>query len=136
MAYSKNILRDNQNFDKYEVLSLLGRGSMGEVYRVRHKELGQEYAIKLLLTEFSALSDQSRFRSEARIMVELGQSSDFIVKVDDFGTADGKYWLRMELAGGFNGAFILADLMRDQNGLPLLVAPELFSQLFRLSGMN
>jgi serine/threonine protein kinase len=50
----------------YEVLSLLGEGGMGEVYRGRDTRLGRAVAIKVVQTQFSA-----RFESEARAIAAL-----------------------------------------------------------------
>ena len=49
----------------YEVLSSLGAGGMGEVYRARDTKLGREVAIKLLLEEVSADPERlARFERE------------------------------------------------------------------------
>src|SRR5215470_15461286 len=51
----------------YQILSLLGIGGMGEVYRARDTRLGREVAIKLLPTTFSNDKNRlRRFEQEAR----------------------------------------------------------------------
>jgi eukaryotic-like serine/threonine-protein kinase len=54
-------------FGPYEILALLGRGGMGEVYRARDTQLGRDAAIKVLLAGV-AVSPQmlERFEWEAR----------------------------------------------------------------------
>jgi len=52
----------------WRVLSFLGRGGNGEVYRVAHKQLGLIAALKVLVRDDSAARD--RFRREARILAE------------------------------------------------------------------
>ncbi len=52
---------------RYEILSQLGAGGMGEVYRARDTAVGREVAVKVLPSSFS--SDQNRlrrFEQEAR----------------------------------------------------------------------
>ncbi len=100
----------------YLVLKQLGRGGMGEVYHVRHTTLEIEYALKLLPPEFTSQAGAlARFRSEAKVMARLDHPN--IVKVDDFGDIDGRYWLRMELMSGLpDGSISLADLASANGG--------------------
>ena len=56
----------------YEVLSPLGAGAMGEVYRARDTELGREVAIKVLPPIFTSDPDRlTRFEREARVLASL-----------------------------------------------------------------
>ena len=56
----------------YEVLSLLGKGGMGEVWRARDTKLGREVAIKILLEEFAKDADRlARFEREAKLPASL-----------------------------------------------------------------
>ena len=92
-------LKPNTEFGQYRILRLLGRGGMGEVYEVQHTTLGRSYALKLLPAEFATQPDAlARFRREARVMANLNHPH--IVRVDDFGETEGRYWLRMELVKG------------------------------------
>ena len=82
---------------QYRIVQMLGGGGMGEVYEVEHATLELRYAIKLLPADFA--SDPravERFRREAKVMAQL--EHPHIVRVDEFGETDGRYWLRMELA--------------------------------------
>jgi eukaryotic-like serine/threonine-protein kinase len=56
----------------YHVLSLLGRGGMGEVYRAHDARLGRDVAIKVLPPQFTADAERlARFESEARMLAAL-----------------------------------------------------------------
>ena len=56
----------------YEIVSPLGAGGMGEVYRARDTQLGREVAIKVLPAAFTADRDRlSRFEREARMLASL-----------------------------------------------------------------
>jgi len=58
----------------YEILSLLGVGGMGEVYRSRDTRLKREVAIKVLPAEFCHDSDRvRRFRRGAEVLATLNQ---------------------------------------------------------------
>lgn len=91
---------------KYELVRFLGRGSMGEVWVARHRGLGEDVALKLLLP--SPGHDQvedpgtaaARFRFEARIAARLSRKTRHIVRVTDHGDEGGLPYLVMELLEG------------------------------------
>src|SRR5881296_2208741 len=56
----------------YEIVSALGAGGMGEVYRARDVKLGRDVAIKVLPTAFTTDPDRlARFEREARVLASL-----------------------------------------------------------------
>jgi len=87
----------------YELIDLLGRGGMGEVWRARHVLLGREAAVKLIRPELAEKGDASfeRFHREARATSAL--RSPHTVEVYDFGvTEDGAFYYAMELLRGID----------------------------------
>ena len=100
--------------NKYEILAELGRGGMGRVYKVRHRELNKIYALKLLREHLVEDDNQvARFHSEARIMANLRQ--DHIVQVFDIDRAGDQHFFVMEYIEGKT----LADLIKEQAPLPV-----------------
>lgn len=93
-----------KNFGQYRICHRLGRGGTGEVYVIEHSILHRRYAIKILPEDFGGNPEAvSRFETEVRQMANLDHKN--IVRVDDFGKTEGRYWLRMELVKGI----IIAD---------------------------
>ncbi len=71
MAGSSDVFVGRQ-IGAYQILSLLGAGGMGEVYRARDTKLGRDVAIKILPREFTSNADRlARFEREARILAAL-----------------------------------------------------------------
>ena len=59
----------------YEIVSLLGRGGMGEVYRARDARLRRDVAIKILPASFAANPDRrQRFEREAQMLASLNHT--------------------------------------------------------------
>ena len=83
----------------YEVVSSLGAGGMGEVYRAKDTKLGREVAIKLLLEEDSADPERlARFDREARVLESLNHSN--IATLHGFESEGETSFLVMELVEG------------------------------------
>ena len=56
----------------YEILSALGAGGMGEVYRARDTKLGRDVALKILPDSFTNDPERvARFRREAQVLASL-----------------------------------------------------------------
>jgi eukaryotic-like serine/threonine-protein kinase len=65
-------LKAGMRLGSYEVLSELGAGSMGEVYRARDTRLGRDVAIKVLPALFLSVPERrTRFEREARVLASL-----------------------------------------------------------------
>src|SRR5437870_13057419 len=83
----------------YEIVSPLGAGGMGEVYRARDARLGREIAIKVLPSALASDPDRrQRFEQEARSASALNHPN--ILTVYDIGSVDGTLYIAMELVEG------------------------------------
>ncbi|HVF44538.1 MAG TPA: protein kinase [Pyrinomonadaceae bacterium] len=94
---------------KYEIVSRLGAGGMGSVYRARRVLIGDEVAVKVLHTKF--VNDDTlveRFRREARAAAQLQHPN--VVTIHDYGEARGRE--------GF--AYIVMELVRGESLRQLL----------------
>ncbi len=83
----------------YEILSLLGQGGDGVVYRARHRPLGRLVALKMRL-DADNVQPQSlaRFRMEAETLARLQHPN--IVQVYEVGSAGGRPFFAMEYVEG------------------------------------
>ena len=92
----------------YEVLSPLGAGGMGEVYRARDTRLGREVAIKVLPAALGSDPERlKRFEREARSASALNHPN--IVTIYDIGSADSVSYIAMELVSGQPLRAVLAE---------------------------
>ncbi|MGH9366006.1 MAG: protein kinase domain-containing protein [Thermoanaerobaculia bacterium] len=81
------------------MISPLGAGGMGEVYRARDTRLSREVAVKVLPGELSADRERlRRFEKEARSASSLNHPN--IVTIYDLGQTDGVSWIAMERVEG------------------------------------
>jgi serine/threonine protein kinase/Tol biopolymer transport system component len=97
----------------YDILSLVGAGGMGEVYRARDPRLGRDIAIKVLSATFSADRDRlDRFEQEARAIAALNHPN--IVTIHSIEEANSIRFLTMELVDGQ----AVSDLI-PKGGMPL-----------------
>ena len=83
----------------YEILSPIGAGGMGEVYRARDTRLGREVALKILPESFARDQDRlHRFEQEARAVAALNHPN--ILAIHDVGQHNGSPFLVSELLEG------------------------------------
>src|SRR5258708_3587460 len=83
----------------FEIVELIGRGGMGEVYRAGDSRLKRDVAIKVLPAGLARDPDRiARFEREARAAGALNHPN--IVAVHDIGRDDGTYWIATELVAG------------------------------------
>src|SRR5947207_15874517 len=83
----------------YEIVSPLGAGGMGEVYRAKDTRLGRDVAIKVLPQHLSSAPEvRARFEREARTVSGLNHPN--ICTLFDVGSENGEDYLVMELVEG------------------------------------
>src|SRR3989475_9949268 len=88
-----------QKLGSFQVLSIVGRGGMGEVYRARDTKLKREVAIKILPEEFSQDPDRvARFQREAEVLASLNHPN--IAAIYDLEEAEGARFLVLEFVEG------------------------------------
>jgi serine/threonine protein kinase len=86
-------------YGQYRILSLLGAGGMGEVYRAHDGRLGRDVALKILPSEFAGTPDRlARFRREARTLASLNHPN--IAAIHGLEESGGLECLVLELVEG------------------------------------
>src|SRR5262245_52409945 len=83
----------------YAILSTLGAGGMGEVYRARDTRLNRDVAIKILPTSFAC--DEARLkRFEQEALATSALNHPNILTIHDIGTHEGSPYIVAELLEG------------------------------------
>src|SRR5882672_8144944 len=109
---------------RYRIITLLGKGGMGEVYRADDLTLGQPVALKFLPDR--AGQDEGlleRFRNEVRTARRISHPN--VCRVYDVGEVDGHTFFTMEYVDGED----LASLLRRIGRLPPDKATDIARQL-------
>jgi hypothetical protein len=108
-AYNSRLpLQSGVRLGPYEIVSAIGAGGMGEVYRARDAKLSRDVAVKVLPAEFAARSDAlARFEREAKAVAALSHPN--ILAIHDFGTDGGIAYAVTELLDGETLRDALAD---------------------------
>jgi len=116
-------LNQSSTLGHYTIISKIGAGGMGEVYRARDTRLDREVAIKLLPVEVSSRPDRlQRFEQEARATSALNHPN--ILTVYDIGADNGSPYIVAELLEGGELREIL-----DAGSLPLRKAIDYAQQI-------
>jgi serine/threonine protein kinase len=101
----------HQTLGQYKLESVVGRGSMGRVYRAEHLGLGRSCAIKVMNPGLVAKQPQirERFWAEARAVATL--LHPHVVTIHNLGSDRGYHFIEMEYVPG--GISLKESLVRD-----------------------
>ncbi len=98
-AHPGLILPAPKKVGDYEILSEVGRGGMGVVYKARHRGLNRLAALKMVLVgEFASPAQELRFRLEAELAARVHHPN--IVQVYEIGSYEGRPFLALEWVEG------------------------------------
>lgn len=113
-----------REFGRYELLSLLGAGGMGQVWRARDTQTNRVVALKVL-PENSADDEEprERFRRECQAIAQL--TEPHVIPIHDFGDIDGRLFLNMRLVDGTD----LRTLIKQEGALPPRRAVAIIAQV-------
>ncbi|MBX9879060.1 MAG: protein kinase [Candidatus Obscuribacterales bacterium] len=111
--------------DRYTILSIIGRGGMGVVYKARHEMMDRTVAIKMLhahlVTDTEAMK---RFHREAKVVSRVQHPHS--ITLYDFGvSSSGQPYIVMDFVQGIS----LKTLIKEQGALPLERVRYIFTQV-------
>lgn len=110
--------------DRYRVISEIGRGGMGVVYKVAQVALGREMALKTIDAKDIKDITWRRFQQEARATSLLDHPN--LITVHDCGLLEGKHpFFVMDLVEGIT----LAEKIKKDGPLPVDEALPIFTQI-------
>ncbi len=96
---------------RYEVLSHLGRGGMGVVYKAHDRMLDETVAIKVLRAEFANTAEMAqRFRHEIKLARKVSHRN--VCRIHEYGEDEGIRYISMEFVEGTD----LKQLARERGG--------------------
>src|SRR4051812_44523099 len=104
-----------EKIGRYEIVSELGRGAMGLVYRAVDPNIGRTVALKTMRLDVHGMEHDDmlrRFKNEARAAGVMNHPN--IVTIYDAGEADGLFYIAMEYIEGKT----LQSLMMEKRMLP------------------
>lgn len=107
--------------ENYEIISLIGVGGMGYVYRVRHRILQKQYAMKTLSAQQVTDTAWRRLQIEAQAIARMSHPN--IVGIHNLGLHEG--WLPYYVMDLLEGE-ALADILKTKNRISLNEALPIF----------
>ncbi len=112
--------------DRYEIISLLGQGGMGAVYKAHDTELERLVAIKLIRPDLASNPEiLRRFKQELILAREVTHRN--VIRIFDLGQAKGFKFITMEFVEGRD----LRAVLRERGKLPPEEAVRIISQVCR-----
>jgi serine/threonine protein kinase len=113
----------------YQLLEIIGEGSMGRVYLAHHRLTDQQVAIKVLPSLLASDDERrGRFQSEAKALARLDHPN--VVKMHTFLEANDRFYLVMEYVPGVD----LDEHMTNAGPMPIDEAVEIARQLLLALG--
>src|SRR5437867_4120705 len=99
LASDEPALAAGDLIDRYEVVSLLGSGGMGEVYLAHDEKLDRKIALKLLSSHFTMNEERlRRFQQEARAASALNHPN--IITIHEIGQVENRNFIATEFVDG------------------------------------
>ena len=112
--------------ERYEVISLLGEGGMGAVYKAKDISLNRVIALKTIRREYSGnQAILERFKQELILSTQVTHKN--VVRIYDLGEAEGIKFITMEYIEGED----LRTLIHQRSKLPAEEAAEIVAQIYR-----
>jgi len=109
--------------DRYRIVSRIGAGGMGQVYKAEHILMKRQCAIKVLRANLSGDPEAAqRFQREAENASQLSHPN--VAQIYDFGEHDGRVYLAMEFIPGES----LAALLQREGAIHPDIAADIMSQ--------
>jgi serine/threonine-protein kinase len=115
---------DGFHLGPYFIQEQVGRGSLGRVYKARHRTMNRLVAIKVLAPEFTrTTADRQALQREVRAAAQLNHTN--IVTAYDVNEMGDRHYLVLEFVDGPN----LETLVRERGLLPVAQACEIVRQI-------
>jgi eukaryotic-like serine/threonine-protein kinase len=109
---------------RYEILSLLGEGGMGSVYKAMDREVERTVALKLIRPELASNpAILARFKQELLTAHQVTHKN--VIRIYDISEADGVKFITMEFVEGND----LRRILTDEGKLPIEKAVEIIRQV-------
>src|SRR5689334_5074860 len=105
-----------EKIGRYEIISELGKGAMGVVYKATDPNIGRTVALKTMRLDVHGMESDEllrRFKNEARAAGVLNHPN--LVTIYDAGEIDGLFYIAMEFIEGVT----LAEVLKEQRVLPV-----------------
>ena len=112
---------------RYRIVSLLGRGGMGEVYRAHDLQLQETIALKFLPSANLDAKSLERFRNEVRTARQVTHAN--VCRVFDIGESESAVYLTMEYIDGEDLASLLRRIGRLLEETGMAIAHQLCAGL-------
>src|ERR1700712_3712256 len=99
--------RIGTRFGKYDIISLIGQGGMGDVYEAHDTQKNRTVALKILSPQHSG-NEQFRTRFQRASQAAAVLQEPHVIPIHDWGEVDGNLFIDMRLVQGKNLHELLA----------------------------